>query len=550
MSIKNQSKMSLQARKELISSVKVKYKKACWKAKSKILNGFIAATSYQRKYAICLLNAPDFKDSGKQQRGRTPKYDKAVQEALLIAWRATNQICSKRLVPFLPELVRVLQRHGHLSLTDLVRERLLSISTSTVDRLLMTQRQKQGHGISTTKSGSLLKQQIKIRTFADWNDVVPGFLEGDLVAHCGGRTDGSFLNTLVLTDIASGWTEFLPLLMKSSANVIKGINIVLDLLPFPILGVDTDNGSEFINYELLNFCKEHHITFTRSRPYKKNDQAHVEEKNGSIVRRIVGYDRYEGIDAWHALADLYAVLRLYVNYFQPSLKLVSKKRDGAKVTKQYDKAQTPCQRLLSSKHISEAIKLNLKQEYEHLDPINLLNRLSDYQGKFWQHAWSAQISLAEQVQSDTSCQNQDGPAMPEDKKSDDIPLLQQQYRKTKKPRKEMQPRTWRTRTDPFAQVWNQLCLQLELDQNITAKKLLDQLILEEPEKFNPKLLRTIQRRVAAWKQQKGDEKNGIHMLKVTQGDTTSQYLSLVIPSVTDDITDDVTDSQQNEVKTC
>jgi hypothetical protein len=172
---------------------------------------------------------------------------------------------------------------------------------ATADRLLKKERDLKGKGISTTKPGALLKKQIQIRTFADWDDVTPGFMEGDLVAHCGGDVSGSFLNTLVLTDIASGWTECLPLLCRGSANVVSGITITQQVLPFTLLGVDTDNDGEFINYELLNFCKSQKITFTRSRAYKKNDQADVEEKNGSIVRRLVGYDRYEGTEAWHAL---------------------------------------------------------------------------------------------------------------------------------------------------------------------------------------------------------------------------------------------------------
>ena len=253
------SKMSLRARKEFIASIRLKYQGSHWKEKNKILDGLIAATGYQRKYAISLLSTSNTKSIEKAPRQRTLKYNQAVQEALLTVWYAANRICAKRLVPFLPEFVEALERHGHLSLSSCVRQRLLSISIATVDRLLTPERQKQGRGISTTKPGSLLKKQIKIRTFADWNDVVPGFLEGDLVAHCGDRVDGSFLNTLVLTDIASGWTEFLPLLIRSSSNVIQGISIILKLLPFPLLGVDTDNGSEFINDELLAFCKAHGV---------------------------------------------------------------------------------------------------------------------------------------------------------------------------------------------------------------------------------------------------------------------------------------------------
>ena len=215
---------------------------------------------------------------------------------LLTVWYAANQICSKRLVPFIPELVASLEKFGHLSLTVSMRQQLLSISSASVDRLLKVERQQTKKGLSTTKPGSLLKKQIQVHTFMDWDEVIPGFCEADLVAHCGDRVNGTFLNTLVLTDITSGWTEFLALLKRSEADVIAALKIAQKLLPFPLLGLDTDNGSEFINYELLKFCKSQQITFTRSRAYRKNDQAHVEEKNGSIVRRLnVSQDRLTSV---------------------------------------------------------------------------------------------------------------------------------------------------------------------------------------------------------------------------------------------------------------
>lgn len=188
----------------LVASVRAKYKQSGWKGKGKILDGFIAATGYRRKYAINLLNSAEVKQKINVRQGRKPKYNNEVQAALITVWRAANEICAKRLVPFLPELVVALERYGHLSLAPSTRKRLLSISKATADRLLRPERQKHGKGISTTKPGSLLKKQIKVRTFADWDDVIPGFLEGDLVAHCGDNVEGSFLNTFVLTDIASG----------------------------------------------------------------------------------------------------------------------------------------------------------------------------------------------------------------------------------------------------------------------------------------------------------------------------------------------------------
>jgi hypothetical protein len=316
------TQMSLQLRRELLFRIKEGYQLAPWKEKVKLLDGFIATTGYQRKYAIALLHQvkSELADN-KNKLHKNCQYDGAVQQILIAIWNAANRICSKRLTPFLPSLIDSLERHGHLSLPAQVKQKLLNISAATVDRLLKAERLTSQKGVGTTRRGGFLKKQIQIKSYSDWNETAPGFLEADLVAHCGDNAEGSFLNTLVLTDISSTWTEFVPLLHKSEIAVTTGLDIVENLVPFIILGLDTDNGSEFINYELLKFCETKHITFTRSRPYRKNDQAHVEEKNGSIIRRLVGYDRFEGQATWNVLTELYAILRLYVNFFQPSLKL-------------------------------------------------------------------------------------------------------------------------------------------------------------------------------------------------------------------------------------
>ncbi len=317
------------------------------------------------------------------------------------------------------------------------------------------------------------------------------FFEADLVAHCGDRVDGAFLNTLVLTDIASGWTECLPLLHKSEAQVIEALNVFEQLLPFNMLGLDTDNGSEFIKYELLKFCEIKKITFTRSRAYRKNDQAHVEEKNGSIVRKLIGYDRYEGRHAWHALAEVYAVLRLYVNFFQLSMKLISKERRGAKVHKSYDKAQTPYQRLMSCTHINQEIKNQLRNQYERLNPVILLENLKKLQDKFWQFAWNKNM-LAEE---NSKIKNEETLSQVLQLKK----IEERQYKRTPKPRKSLDIRTWRTRQDPFENVWGDLEIRLTLEPHCTAKTLLDQLIEQFPTTYSSKHLRTLQRRVAEWR---------------------------------------------------
>ncbi|MDP6419746.1 MAG: transposase, partial [SAR202 cluster bacterium] len=273
--------MSLQSKRELLYQVAPRYRESDRRQKSVILNEFVATTGYARKYAIRLLTSPvDPLRRGNRPRARW--YGAAVQEALAVTWAAANYICGKRLVPFLPELIPVMERHGYLALTNEVREQLLAVSPATADRLLRPYRQKVSpRGIGTTRSGPLLKHQVPVRTFADWTENEPGFMEADLVAHCGHRAEGAFLYTLVLTDIATGWTECLPLLYRTQEAVIQALGRTRQLLPMRLLGLDTDNGSEFLNAEVIGYCEQEQITFTRGRAYKKNDQCYVEQKNGS-----------------------------------------------------------------------------------------------------------------------------------------------------------------------------------------------------------------------------------------------------------------------------
>jgi len=359
--------MSLKSRRELVASIAPRYRQAPKKEKQAILDEFTAATGYHRKYAITILNnfEPDERPSHEpRRRSRQREYTPEVEDALITVWEATYRICSKRLVPFLPDIVDAMERHGHLSLSPETRDKLLSISAATVDRLLHeTRHGDKQSGAVTTRPGALIKNLVPIRTFSEWDDCRPGFIEADLVAHCGDDTGGSFLHTLTMTDVASGWTECMALLFRDQETTLRGIKIGRNRLPMALLGLDTDNGSEFLNYLLIEYCEDETITFTRSRAYKKNDQCHVEQKNGAIVRNFVGYDRFEGIEPCRILDDLYLHLRLYVNFFQPSVKLVAKQRDGARVRKQYDRAQTPCQRLLADESVPKETKQNLRAQF-------------------------------------------------------------------------------------------------------------------------------------------------------------------------------------------
>ena len=385
------------------------------------------------------------------------------------------------------------------------------MSVSTAERLLATiRRQEQPHGRSTTKSGILLKRQIPVRTFNDWNETRPGFFEGDLVAHCGWNVEGEFLYTFVLTDVATGWTECLALRHRSQAAVVQALDRVRQLLPFPMLGFDSDNGSEFINAELLAYCERELLTFTRGRVAKKNDQCFVEQKNGNIVRQYVGYDRFEGERAYRQLVELYRALRLYINFFQPSMKLLSKQRDGSKVQRKYQPAQTPLQRLLAAHVLTAEAEARLLAVYHSLDPVRLLQQIVVLQDALWHlavlpasagAAADQAVSTAPEarfnraacglgaVRSDgegiAATENQAVPASSAEHKT-------RRYHRTKQP---SAPHTWRTRADPFESVWTEVCCWLAGDPGRTAQSVLKELQQRYPERFPDSQLRTMQRRV-------------------------------------------------------
>jgi hypothetical protein len=363
--------MSQRSKREMIESIRPRYLKANRATKTQILDEFIATTGYHRKYALRVLKHGP-KPKGFKKIGRQRIYQGEVVQALEQIWEIYGRICSKRLHPFLSEGVAVLERCHELNLSPEVKQLLLSMSRATIDRCLKKARfTHPQHGISTTKPGTLLKKAIPIRTFTPWEDEKPGFLEIDLVAHCGLSTEGTYLNTLTATDLATGWTECRAVANKTQAAVSQAIVEIRHNLPFPLLGVDSDNGSEFINNTLYSYCIDEQITFTRSRPYQKNDQAHVEQKNWSVVRHTIGYDRLETPEELSLLASIYADLRFYINFFQPVLKLVAKKRIDGKTLRTYDQAMTPFRRVLALDSISTEIKARLIDQYMQLNPVAL-----------------------------------------------------------------------------------------------------------------------------------------------------------------------------------
>jgi acyl-CoA thioesterase FadM len=377
--------MTRASKREYIEALRERYRLARKREKGRLLSEAVVVTGYHRKALIRMLGYGDERPAPRR-RGRRPRYGAEAVVGLVELWETADRICARRLHPFVPELLVVLGRHGR-RFSPQVEGELRAMSASTMERRLRALRGR-GHkrAYTVTRPGSLLKKSIPIRTFAEWEEGRPGFLEVDLVAHCGESVEGLHLTTLTGVDIASGWTACAGVWGKSYHEVGSAIHHLLEGMPFTVQGLDTDNGGEFINEQLVSYCRRRRITFTRSRPYKKNDSAHVEQKNGYVVRRYVGYDRYESREALMALRRLYEAVGLYTNYFQPVMQLRHKSRQGAKVHKVYDRAQTPYQRLMASGQLTRAQQERLALAYHGLDPRRLLASIHLRQQELWRLA--------------------------------------------------------------------------------------------------------------------------------------------------------------------
>jgi hypothetical protein len=377
------------SRYEYARAVAGRYRRAGKRQKGRILDEFCAATGYTRKHALGLLQRPPPAAPAPVRRPRARRYGAADVELLRACWLIADRICGKRLAPFLPELLARLAACAALppEATPELVARVGRVSAATVDRLLAADRERwPERGLGTTKPGTLLKQQIPVRTSADWDDARPGFCEMDTVAHCGPSGAGEFLFTLSLVDVCTGWVACQGVRNKSEQAVFAALGQVRRELPFPLLGLDSDNGSEFINQNLLRYCQAERISLTRGRPYRKNDGCHIEQKNWSVVRRLVGYGRFEGVGALAALDRVHALGRDYTNFCQPVRKLLGKTRQGAKVTKRYDRAQTPDRRLLATGILSPDQAARLAERYAGLSPIRLKLDLEEAQQALYAHA--------------------------------------------------------------------------------------------------------------------------------------------------------------------
>ena len=368
--------MSPRSKREYLEAIVVRYRKAARQVKTAILNEFCSTCGYHRKHAVRLLNTfQRFLKPKNRRRGREPIYR---TEVLLLPlkriWKTAYMPCSKRLKAIIPVwLPGYAKTYGPLPLP--VVKALLRISPATIDRMLKPVRAKyQLHGRATTKPGTLIKQHIPVKV-NQWDEKRPGFLEADSVSHCGASTEGVYASTIDCVDIATTWTEQRAVWGKGYQPVIEQIQDIERSLPFPLLGFDSDNGGEFLNHHLFRYLTEgrkHPIQFTRSREYKKDDNAHVEQKNWTHVRQWLGYDRLDNPDVVPLMNDLYRTeWRLFHNFFCPSVKLLSKERVASKTIKRYDKPKTPYQRILESPDIPKETKDQLTAQFKTLNPFEL-----------------------------------------------------------------------------------------------------------------------------------------------------------------------------------
>jgi hypothetical protein len=526
------TKMTRAMRMELANAIRGRYVAAASKDKRRILEEFIAATGYHDKSAIRALNSPS-KPKSRQTRRRPSLYDEAARGALIVLWEASDRICGKRLKALLPILLPALERNGHLKLEEEIRHKIVSMSAATIDRLLQMPRR-------TTRTRKLARvvpeprRRIKMRTFADWNEPLPGSMEMDLVAHCGEVNRGSYVHSLVLTDIASGWTEAAPIVVREGTLVVETLERIRVGLPFALRALDVDNGSEFVNNRLIEYCLGHGIELTRARPYRKNDQAWIEQKNGAVVRKLLGYRRFEGLAAARAITRLYAASRLFVNFFQPSFKLAAKQRDGAKVAKRYHPPQTPCERLLQAESVPMAAKIKLSEIVANLDPLKLLEEMRALQaylaaladGEAPPSTTSEPPNLATFVASLSSAWHagEIRPTFSVEAKPRYLRSLQKVSTQTPvaSPTAVLKPATLcapaatsaKTREKPkpvyaepgqariqaLRMVWPIACRRLEEFPNINAMQLFEELCVQFPGRFTRKQYKTLVRRVSLWRQ--------------------------------------------------
>ena len=481
-------------RDELVAAVAARYASGTRTERARILDEFTAVTGHHRKHATRLLRA----GLTSPPHGPRPErriYDEAVRQALVVIWEASDRICGKRLRSLIPLLVEAMERHDHLHLAPEVRSSLLAMSAATIDRALRGVRERAGQRTRRRAPPSAaVRRSVPVRTFDGWDDPPPGFMEADLVVHCGGSVKGSFVQTLTLTDIATGWTECAPMLVREQKLLTEVLSEMRRMLPFPLLGFDTDNDSVFMNETVRDYCKDAGLEFTRCRPYRKNDQAWVEQKNGAVVRHTVGYRRYEGLEAAAALAKLYRSLRLFVNFFQPSFKLAEKSRDGARVRKRYHAPATPHQRLISDPRTCAETRHRVSALHATLDPVRLLSEIRAAQQEL--------VEIADRPVAGTVAPPT-APTLEQFLTGLRTAWREGEIRPTLRPK--AKAKRERRRPDPLVSVTDQIRGWFESEPWRTSRELLERLQEEQPGSYPDGLIRTLQRRVKGWRRDRAHQ---------------------------------------------
>ena len=482
-------RISMATRTELVAAIVERYRACSRASKQQILDEFVAVTGYHRKHAIRLLGQRETKPP--RNRRQAIRYGADNRQALVVLWEASDRLCSKRLKPLIPILLPALERHGRLDLSPDLRDKLLTVSAATMDRLLSEVRiVARGGRRRRTGMSSAVRRSVPIRTFGDWNDPVPGYVEVDFVAHSGTSSSGSFVQTMVLTDVATGWTECVPVRSRDSSLVVMAIQQARQLFPFPLLGVDFDNDSAFMNELVVCWCRSQGLEVTRSRAYRKNDQAWVEQKNGAIVRRLVGYGRFVGAEATATLSSLYEVVRLHGNLFQPSFKLREKTRIGARVIKRYHPPVPPVARVLSHPNVAADDKARLIRLLATADPVMLFAGIRAAQEELGRRVDRRGMTAKPEEPIEIDLQRFAANLESAWQAGETRPTHRRPYRRTKPyPKRssmldsyEMQIRAW-----------------IEADPTTSAAAVLQRLMNADPSRFTKKSERTVQIAVKAWR---------------------------------------------------